>query len=98
MTQPVSATSIGMQNAGYRFVQTYDIIVQTMQDLRNKLLVLRSRWDGEAAKIFENTMTDWGNDFDTITSHLDQMADKLIGGAGHTERAEDEAIHKGKFF
>jgi uncharacterized protein YukE len=60
--------------------------------------VLRSRWDGEAAKIFETTMTDWGVDFDKITSHLDQMADMLIGGAGHAQRAEDEAIHNGKFF
>jgi WXG100 family type VII secretion target len=86
-----------MQACGYRFVTTYDVLVQTMQDLRSKLLVLRSRWDGEAAKIFENTMIDWGRDFDTITSHLDAMADKLIGGAGHIERAEDEAIQNGKF-
>jgi Proteins of 100 residues with WXG. len=87
-----------MQDSGYQFVQTYDVIVQDMQDLRNKLSVLRSRWDGEAAKIFENTMIDWGYDFDNITSHLDTMADMLIGGAGHVQRAEDEAIQNGNFF
>lgn len=87
-----------MRESGNQFVLSYDLIVQDMQDLRNKLTVLRSRWDGEAANIFDNTMIQWGQDFDNITSHLDTMADMLLGGAGHVQRAEDEAIHNGKFF
>jgi WXG100 family type VII secretion target len=93
----VSAAPAGMQASGARFVQSYDVIVRYMQGLRNQLDQLRSEWDGDAAKIFDNTMTLWGKDFDNITSHLDKMADLLLGGAGHQERAEDLAIHDGKF-
>ena len=94
----VQTTTGGMQTAAAEFVTTYDIIVQQMQDLRNKLTQLRHEWDGKAAQIFEQTMLDWGTQFDKITSHLDERADLLIGGAGHVERAEDDAIQNGKFF
>ena len=94
----VSTTTGGMQAAAAQFVTTYDVIVMQMQDLRNKLTQLRHEWDGQAAQIFEKTMIEWGQEFDNITKHLDEMADLLIGGAGHMTRAEDVAIEKGQFF
>ena len=43
-------------------------------------------------------MVSWGQQFDQITKHLDEMADILIGGAGHYTSAEDLAVQSGSFF
>lgn len=99
MTSPfTSTTSSGMQAAGQHFVATYNEIDGYMKSLQSQLQVLRSQWDGSAAPIFESTMTTWGVEFDKILRELDAMADLLIGGAGHYERAEDFAIQQGTFF
>ncbi|NBE83364.1 WXG100 family type VII secretion target [Micromonospora rubida] len=98
MTSPISNTSGGMQAAGQRFVSTYGEIDGHMKSLKNELNSLRSQWDGSAAAIFENTMVQWGTEFDKILRDLDSMADRLIGGAGHVESAEDFAIQQGSFF
>lgn len=87
-----------MQASAGQFVATYGEIVGYMNALRARLTQLRSQWDGEAAKVFENTMVSWGQQFDQITKHLDEMADILIGGAGHYTSAEDLAVQSGSFF
>jgi len=98
MTSPTSNTSTGMQAAGQQFIATYDEVTGHMNSLRGELQALRSRWDGSAARVFEDTMTQWGVEFDKIVRDLDSMADRLIGGAGHVEAAEDFAIQQGSFF
>lgn len=98
MTSPISNTSGGMKAAGQRFVATYGEIDGYMKSLRNELSALRSQWDGSAASVFENTMNQWGAEFDKILVDLDSMADRLTGGAGHVESAEDFALQQGAFF
>lgn len=99
MTSPnVSTSTTGMRQAGDRFVSTYDELKGYMQHLKGELTHLRTQWDGEAAKVFEQTMDLWGAKFDSIQMHLDAMADLLKGGAGHYTSAEDFAMDHGHFF
>ncbi|MBB5874192.1 WXG100 family type VII secretion target [Allocatelliglobosispora scoriae] len=98
MGQPVSNTSEGMRSSGAQFVATYNEIDGYMKGLRNELQALSGQWTGEASTVFHNTMDQWGVEFDAILKDLDAMADKLLGGAGHVESAEDFALQQGHFF
>lgn len=91
-------TSEGMQLSGQEFTRTYAEVVGHMKTLKSEMEALRPRWTGQASTIFQNTMDNWGVEFDNIAKHLDTMADLLIGGAGNVEQAEDQAIQQGHFF
>ncbi|GAB3158405.1 hypothetical protein GCM10027290_61570 [Micromonospora sonneratiae] len=84
-----SNDSEAMKEAGALAVATYQEIVGYMRDLDTHTSALH--WKGQAATLFRQTMDAWSNEFNGVLKELDSIADRLVGGAGNVEQAEDYA-------
>jgi WXG100 family type VII secretion target len=87
-----------MKAAGREFVKAFDDVAATMNSLKGELDNFRKGWTGQASRKFDEAMESWGREFDSVLGRLDTMADKLLGGSGNAEDAEDFAMQSGNFF